>query len=120
MSGPEWCPGCHPELPFTSHKRGIDETWRSEFQTAAKDLSVHRARSFPALSVTNPLQAVILSAAKDLSQLSASRRVREKSPLPIGLMPIHFFLYRRRLLSGRNAPQLPIQNKRPQHIHTHA
>src|SRR5437870_4540358 len=30
---------CHPELPFTSHKRGIDETWRSEFQTAAKDLS---------------------------------------------------------------------------------
>jgi hypothetical protein len=48
--------GCHPELPFTSHKRGIafqlpqggiaereqlhknDETWRSVFQTAAKDL----------------------------------------------------------------------------------
>ena len=36
---------CHPELPFTSHKRGIDETWdpargagNSEFQTAAKDL----------------------------------------------------------------------------------
>src|SRR2546421_10867643 len=32
-------PRCHPELPFTSHKRGLDETWRSAFQTAAKDLS---------------------------------------------------------------------------------
>ena len=37
---------CHLELPFTSHKRGIDETWdpawgagNSEFQTAAKDLT---------------------------------------------------------------------------------
>src|SRR6266699_6071452 len=80
---------------------------------------------------------VILSAAKDLSAHSSSRpdsrhlanlcnhqvaarQVREKSPLSIGLLPIHFFLYRRRLLSGRNAPQLPIQNKRSQHIHNHA
>src|SRR6266567_3120916 len=43
---------CHPELPFTSHKRGIDETWRSEFQTAAKDLAAHEARPFAALRVT--------------------------------------------------------------------
>src|SRR3989440_1976218 len=44
---------CHPELPFTSHKRGIDETWdpawgagNSEFQTEAKDLAVGRDRPF--------------------------------------------------------------------------
>src|SRR5437868_680034 len=50
---------CHPELPFTSHKRGIDETWdpawragNSEFQTAAKDLAAPRARSFAALRMT--------------------------------------------------------------------
>src|SRR6266568_2815772 len=52
VSGLERCPGCHPELPFTSHKQGIDETWRSEFQTAAKDLAAHEARPFAALRVT--------------------------------------------------------------------
>src|SRR5436309_10043088 len=46
-------PLCHPELPFTSHKRGIDETWdpawgagNSAFQTAAKDLAAGRDRPF--------------------------------------------------------------------------
>src|SRR2546421_10638157 len=45
-------PSCHPELPFTSHKRGIDETWRSAFQTTAKDLAAPGVRSFAALRMT--------------------------------------------------------------------
>ena len=32
-----------------------DETWRSEFQTAAKDLAPHEARPFAALRVTGLL-----------------------------------------------------------------
>src|ERR1700719_4474387 len=40
---------CHPELPFTSHKRGIDETWRSAFQTEAKDLAAGSDRPFASL-----------------------------------------------------------------------
>src|SRR5712691_9133232 len=55
---------CHPELPFTSHKRGIDETWRSEFQTAAKDLAA-RLRTCPVFG--SHCTPVILSAAKDLA-----------------------------------------------------
>src|SRR5437588_233005 len=51
---------CHPELPFTSHKRRIAETWdpawgagNSEFQTAAKDL-VRTHKEAPAVPlVTN-------------------------------------------------------------------
>ena len=35
------CPSCHPELPFTSHKRGIAETWRRGFQTASEGSSCH-------------------------------------------------------------------------------
>ena len=55
-------PLCHPELPFTSHKRGIDETWdpawgagNSAFQTAAKDLSPTSGQSPADMYDTTPL-----------------------------------------------------------------